>query len=46
MTLALRRAAPDDYDVMQDGDRAHLPHEGRPRALALDDQVVGATARP
>src|SRR6516165_9699881 len=26
--------------------RAHLPHQGRPRALALDDQVVGTAARP
>jgi hypothetical protein len=23
-----------------------LPHEGRSRALALDDQVVGTAARP
>ena len=39
MTLALRRAAPDDYDVPGRRDRrAHLPHERGPRALALDDQ--------
>jgi hypothetical protein len=48
MTLALRRAGLDDYDVTQGGEinRAHLSHEPRPRALALDDQVVGAAAWP
>ena len=41
-----RRAGPDDFDVIYRDRRTHLPHEVRPRALALDDQVVGAAARP
>ena len=41
MTLAFRRAAPDDYDVIQAGEIVGRIY--RPRvALALDDQVVGA----
>ena len=41
MTLAFRRAAPDDYDVIQAGEIVGRIYRSRV-ALALDDQVVGA----
>ena len=47
MTLALRRAGPDDYDVIHGGETVGRIYrmKGRSRALAMDDQVVGAAPR-
>ena len=46
MTLALRRAAPDDYDVAQ-ADKIVGRVYRMPRALALDDtRIAGADGWP